>query len=388
MAKLKAVPAPAPPIEEEDEPDCPRCPPVGAPAWMATFADMATLLMAFFVLILSFANFDEVSFKKMTGALRQHFGVKLIEIMPNPESTTILEMDFRPSSTPPSPKDTPEPEQSMPPLPEAPDSAQQAAQAELSRALSEALEQAGASLTAQDGKLTLELPDADGALEQALQQAAPDLPVAQAGARAGAQSGGQGAGQSAPGGAAADSAAAQAAAQAAGGTPQDEGSPGNAGAQAQRRAAIAEARLNVALREIEGQGLVDVQRKQEKVIITIGSGGAFSSGSADLTEEARQIMERIALASAGDKGQITVTGHTDSVPLTGGPFVDNWGLAAARAAAVVRELGGSGMVAQTRLTAVSRGDSLPLEDNATEAGRARNRRIEIEIDFGANGTQD
>ena len=35
-------------IEEEEE-ECPKCPPVGAPAWMATFADMATLLMAFFV---------------------------------------------------------------------------------------------------------------------------------------------------------------------------------------------------------------------------------------------------------------------------------------------------------------------------------------------------
>ena len=34
--------------EEEEEEECPKCPPVGAPAWMATFADMATLLMAFF----------------------------------------------------------------------------------------------------------------------------------------------------------------------------------------------------------------------------------------------------------------------------------------------------------------------------------------------------
>ena len=38
--------------EEEEEHECEECPPKGAPAWMATFADMATLLMAFFVLIL------------------------------------------------------------------------------------------------------------------------------------------------------------------------------------------------------------------------------------------------------------------------------------------------------------------------------------------------
>jgi chemotaxis protein MotB len=44
--------------DEQDAEDCPKCPPQGAPAWMATFADMATLLMAFFVLILSFAEFN------------------------------------------------------------------------------------------------------------------------------------------------------------------------------------------------------------------------------------------------------------------------------------------------------------------------------------------
>jgi chemotaxis protein MotB len=369
MAKPKAAPAPAPVIDDEDEPDCPRCPPVGAPAWMATFADMATLLMAFFVLILSFANFDEVSFKKMTGALREHFGVKLIEIMPNPESTTMIEMDSRPSSSPPSPQDTPEAEKSPAPQPETPPrTPEQTAMAQaLTQALEQALEQAGASLSVQDGQLTLQLPDDDGALAQALQEAAPDLQVSQAAAPTATQTGAE---------------------TAQGSTPQDQAASGDAGSNAQRRAAIAEARLNVALRELEGQGLVDVQREQEKVIVTVGAGGAFTSGSADLTDAARRIMERIALASAGDKGEITVTGHTDSVPLSGGPFTDNWGLAAARASSVVRELGATGMVAPTRLTAVSRGDSVPLADNTTEEGRAQNRRIEIKIDFGTPRRQD
>ena len=56
--------------EEKEEEECPKCPPVGAPAWMATFADMATLLMAFFVLILSFAEFNVPKFKQISGSLK------------------------------------------------------------------------------------------------------------------------------------------------------------------------------------------------------------------------------------------------------------------------------------------------------------------------------
>lgn len=360
MAKIKALPVAAkrPPVDDDDnsEQDCPRCPPVGAPAWMATFADMATLLMAFFVLILSFANFDEVSFKKMTGALREHFGSQIIEILPNPESTTVLEMDFRPASAPPSPQDSADPdkEPTSPPMTPGIDPAVAA----LAEALAEALEQAGAAASYSEESLVLHLPDDAATLADALRQAAPDLEVTenQTGSVVN-QDQGQG-----------DSPDAQAA-------------PGENGTNSQRRAAIAEARLNVALRELEGQGLVDVQRIQEKVIVTVGAGGAFTSGSAELTQDARGIMERIALASAGDRGQITVTGHTDSTPLAGGPFVDNWGLAAARASAVARELGATGKVSASRLSAVSRGESAPVADNNTEAGRLANRRIEIEIDF-------
>ena len=55
---------------EEEEHECEECPPKGAPAWMATFADMAILLMAFFVLILSFAEFNVPKFKQISGSLK------------------------------------------------------------------------------------------------------------------------------------------------------------------------------------------------------------------------------------------------------------------------------------------------------------------------------
>ena len=86
---------------EEPEEECPKCPPVGAPAWMATFADMATLLMAFFVLILSFAEFNVPKFKQISGSLKNAFGVqRVVPIVEQPKGTTILSLNFSPSPDP------------------------------------------------------------------------------------------------------------------------------------------------------------------------------------------------------------------------------------------------------------------------------------------------
>jgi chemotaxis protein MotB len=54
---------------------CPQCPPPGAPAWMSTFSDMTTLLLTFFVLLLSMANFDPVKISNLMESLQGAFGV-------------------------------------------------------------------------------------------------------------------------------------------------------------------------------------------------------------------------------------------------------------------------------------------------------------------------
>jgi chemotaxis protein MotB len=54
---------------------CPECPPPGAPAWMNTFTDMTTLLLTFFVLLLSMANFDPIKLKTLTESLQGAFGI-------------------------------------------------------------------------------------------------------------------------------------------------------------------------------------------------------------------------------------------------------------------------------------------------------------------------
>ena len=79
---------------------------------------------------------------------------------------------------------------------------------------------------------------------------------------------------------------------------------------------------------------------------------------------------------------IKVSGHTDNVPLIfGSNYRDNWDLAAARSSSVVQALEATGNVSGKRLEAVSFGETKPLESNDTAAGRDKNRRIEIEINY-------
>ncbi|MBU2570652.1 MAG: flagellar motor protein MotB [Gammaproteobacteria bacterium] len=84
--------------------ECPKCPPVGAPAWLATFADLMSLLMCFFVLLLSFATMDTIKFKKMADSMINAFGVqKDVPAYDIPMGTSIIAQHFSPAPTEPTP---------------------------------------------------------------------------------------------------------------------------------------------------------------------------------------------------------------------------------------------------------------------------------------------
>ena len=153
-------------------------------------------------------------------------------------------------------------------------------------------------------------------------------------------------------------------------------------AEAIDKAILKEDELKVALKQEVDQGLVAIERDEDKVIITVGAGGAFASGSANLTPEAITIMERIAGVNKDSGSEITVSGHTDDVPLIfGSQYRDNWDLAAARSASVVQSLSKDDVITPERLEAISYGESRPVDSNDTATGRAKNRRIEIEINY-------
>jgi len=87
----------------DQEHECEECTP-GLPAWMGTFADLMSLLMCFFVLLLSFAEMDVLKFKRLAGSMREAFGVqKQVEVNQVPTGTSVVALEFAPGKPEPTP---------------------------------------------------------------------------------------------------------------------------------------------------------------------------------------------------------------------------------------------------------------------------------------------
>jgi chemotaxis protein MotB len=377
-------------VEEQEEEECPKCPPVGAPAWMATFADMATLLMAFFVLILSFAEFNVPKFKQISGSLKNAFGVqRIVPIVEQPKGTTILSLNFSPSPSPSVTQDMTQqtteitkPDLDVKQREKDQDGGESDAAEDVVKALEDAIARGDIEVEVLGENVVVNFTPTEANVEELpnlLQETLDAIEEAK-------QAAGQADQEVLFGGLEQKLAQLAAAAESAMQSSSAASAEAQADAQEQKesneQAEIAEDDLKVALRQEIGQGLVAVDRQEDKVIITVGAGGAFPSGSAELTASARTIMEEIAGVNEAGSGKITVSGHTDDVPLIfGSQFRDNWDLAAARASSVVQALEDTGKVPAGRMQAVSFGESQPVETNDTARGRATNRRIEIEINY-------
>jgi chemotaxis protein MotB len=121
---------------------------------------------------------------------------------------------------------------------------------------------------------------------------------------------------------------------------------------------------------------VSVSQGREGVTLRIDTRLLFPSGQAVLTPLGRGVVESLMGVLANFDGQISVEGHTDSVPISTARFPSNWELSSARAIAVVRHLERQGFNI-SRMRAVGYADTQPMEPNATADGRAANRRVEL-----------
>jgi chemotaxis protein MotB len=103
----------------------------------------------------------------------------------------------------------------------------------------------------------------------------------------------------------------------------------------------------------------------------------FATGSAALEERGDGLLSEIAqLLNVDESHPLDVEGNTDNVPIHSAQFSSNWALSAARASTVASFLVEHG-VAPHRLTASGYAEQRPVDSNATAAGRARNRRVQI-----------
>lgn len=114
------------------------------------------------------------------------------------------------------------------------------------------------------------------------------------------------------------------------------------------------------------------------VEIELNSSLLFPSGDAVPNDVAFQLIEKVAKILAPYENPIHVEGFTDNRPISTAQFPSNWELSTARAASIVRMLAMDG-VNPGRMAAVGYGEFQPVADNASEEGRARNRRVVLVI---------
>lgn len=247
----------------------------GVPSWVVTFADLMTLLMCFYVLLLSFSEMDVAKFKELSGSMRNAFGVQAeIKARVMPAGTSVFTREFSPAEPEPTPMNT--------------------------------IRQ----FTVNGNLNALETRRRILELEE----------------------------------------------------------------RAEREAE----RLREALAEEIREGTLVVRREGIAVVIQILEKDSFASGRSEVDPAFLPTLARVGRSLAPIRGAITVSGHTDDVPIATSRYRSNWDLSAARAASVAHELLAAG-IAPDRIMVSGHADTQPRVPNDTPENRALNRRIDISL---------
>lgn len=248
----------------------------GVPAWVMTFADLMTLLMCFFVLLLAFSEMDVAKFKQLSGSMKDAFGVQSeIEVKTIPKGTSVVAQEFSPGRPDPT-----------------------------------ALNQVR-QFTIDSNRNTLD----------ALNREIKEIEETREHAR----------------------------------------------------------RLRLALKEEIEAGSVSIRTEGMKVIVHIMEKASFDSGYADVKPEFQPVLEKIAGLIDDQSGEVTISGHTDNVPIRNERFRSNWDLSTSRAVSVAHELLRVSTLSPGNVMVTGHADTRPRETNDTADGRSKNRRVDISI---------
>ena len=139
-------------------------------------------------------------------------------------------------------------------------------------------------------------------------------------------------------------------------------------------------RIEEAVAENNLTGDIEMQMTAQYVQLTMKGSLLFNSGSAELKDESKPVLNKVGLIlERYASGTIEIEGHTDNVPMSSKRYANNNELSAARALSVFDYMLEETNLDPARIKTSGRGEYVPIADNATDEGRARNRRVEIRI---------
>ncbi|HCH1047187.1 TPA: flagellar motor protein MotB [Vibrio parahaemolyticus] len=299
----------------DDEDNKCDCPPPGLPLWMGTFADLMSLLMCFFVLLLSFSEMDVLKFKQIAGSMKFAFGVQnQLEVKDIPKGTSIIAQEFRPGRPEPTPIDVIM-QQTM-------DITQQTLE------FHEGESDRAGGTKRDEGKLTGgQSPETS---TQSNQSAESDMQQQQS------------------------------------------------KEMSQEMETLMESIKKALEREIE-QGAIEVENLGQQIVIRMREKGAFPEGSAFLQPKFRTLVRQIAELVKDVPGIVRISGHTDNQRLDSELYRSNWDLSSQRAVSVAQEMEKVRGFSHQRLRVRGMADTEPLVPNDSDENRALNRRVEISI---------
>ncbi len=135
--------------------------------------------------------------------------------------------------------------------------------------------------------------------------------------------------------------------------------------------------LKSELRDELADGRLDLRLERRGLVVSMREASCFPVGDAAVTPEAFPVIAKIADIAKRLNCPIRLEGHTDSLPVRGGRYRNNWELSAARSISVMEILVKRFGIPKERLGVAGYADNFPIDSNDSEAGRSRNRRVDI-----------
>ena len=279
----------------------PKDEPAGAPAWVMTFADLMSLLMCFFVLLLSFSEMDAAKYKQVAGSMKHAFGVQReIKVKESPKGVSIIAKEFSPGKPQPTmervlrQQTTDENRQYLEILKAGGLEALFKAKAENDRRKYE--EQQAAKTARRAGEARKG--ESHGNLADGGADSGNDIGTS--------NEAGKGAGSSDVAGKGSGS----------GDDGEDTDPQDRAKAIAGQAARVQAAMLNIALEDEVDEGLLEIETVDDGVLIRVREQGSFPSGTSDMAKQFLPVLDKIAGAMVSSQSKLIVSGHTDNRPIS------------------------------------------------------------------------